>query len=172
MGNYIMLDGEIIILDEQKAALLRLGRSLGPEKVEEEKKGPFEKVNSNSTYFYINDYGIVEEDYDTYPEDEYRRKVANYCADKSLMIQRALHETLNRLLWRFSMENGEGENLWDCNNRHYEICYTTSTKELHAYAVSSTRDLGSIHFHSYQLAQQAIDEIIKPFMKEHPEFVW
>lgn len=40
MGNYIMLDGEIIILDEQKAALLKLGRSIGPKKVEEKKKGP------------------------------------------------------------------------------------------------------------------------------------
>lgn len=172
MENYIMLDGEIVILDEQKAALLRLGRSIGPEKVEEEKKGPFEKVNSNSTYFYINDYGILEEDYDTYPEDEYRREVANYCTDKGLMIQRALHETLNRLLWRFSMENGEGENLWDCCNTHYEIYWSYDLASFNICCNVTTKSPASVYFPTRELANQAIDEIIIPFIEKHPEFVW
>lgn len=29
-----------------------------------------------------------------------------------------------------------------------------------------------IHFHIYEIAQRAIDEIVKPFMKEHPECIW
>lgn len=172
MENYIMLDGEIIILDEQKAALLRLGRNIGPKNVEEDKKGPFEKVNSNSTYFYINDYGIIEEDYDTYPEDEYRREVANYYTDKSLMIQRALHETLNRLLWRFSMENGEGENPFDCNNAHYRIYWSYDHKSFDICCSRTIKSSDSVYFPTKELANQAIDKIIKPFMKEHPEFVW
>lgn len=172
MENYIMLDGEMILLDEQKAAILRLGRSIGPEKVEEEKKGPFEKVNSNSTYFYINDYGILEEDYDTYPEDEYRREVANYCTDKGLMIQRALHETLNRLLWRFSMENGEGENLWDCCNTHYEIYWSYDLASFNICCNATTKSPGSVYFPTKELANKAIDEIIIPFIEEHPEFVY
>ena len=132
----------------------------------------FERVNSNSTYFYINDYGIVEEDFSTYSEDEYRHEVANYCADKGLMIQRALYETLNRLLWRFSMENGEGENTWDGRNKHYELCYCPEDKDLHTYPMHSYKVPGSIYFPSEELARRAIDKIIKPFMKEHPEFVW
>ena len=30
----------------------------------------------------------------------------------------------------------------------------------------------TVYFYSREIAGKAIDEIIKPFMKEHPEFVW
>ena len=31
---------------------------------------------------------------------------------------------------------------------------------------------GCIYFYSKSIAQKAIEEIIRPFMKEHPDFIW
>ena len=86
MENYIMLEGNKIPLTDEQVKMLKDSKK--PEKIE---KSPFERVDSNSTYFYIDDCGIVEEEnVNCYLEDQYRHKVANYCTDKSLMMQRAL----------------------------------------------------------------------------------
>ena len=167
MENYIMLEGNKIPLTDEQVKMLIDSKK--PEKIE---NSPFEKVDSNSTYFYIDDCGIVDEDFNCYPDDKYRYKVANYCANKSLMIQRALHETLNRLLWRFSMENGEGENPFDCNNAHYGIYWSYDHKSFDICCSRTIKSSDSVYFPTKELANQAIDKIIKPFMKEHPEFVW
>lgn len=167
MENYIMLEGNKIPLTDEQVKMLRYSKK--PEKIE---NSPFEKVDSNSTYFYIDDCGIVDEDFNCYPDDKYRHKVANYCTDKSLMMQRALHETLNRLLWRFSMENGEGENSFDCNNAHYGIYWSYDHKSFDICCSRTIKSSDSVYFPTKELANQAIDKIIKPFMKEHPEFVW
>ena len=31
---------------------------------------------------------------------------------------------------------------------------------------------GVVYFPSYEIAERALEEIVKPFIKEHPEFVW
>ena len=168
MENYIMLDGNKIPLTDEQVKMLRDSKK--PEKIE---KSPFERVDSNSTYFYIDDCGIVEEEnVNCYLEDQYRHKVANYCTDKSLMIQRALHETLNRLLWRFSMENGEGENLWNCCNTHYEIYWSYDLASFNISCNVTVKSPTSIYFPTKEIANKAIDEIVIPFMEANPDFVY
>lgn len=166
MDNYIMLEGKKIPLTDEQVNILK-------GTIEQPKKSPFERVYHGSRYYLIHSDGEVCPDVDFQsPTDDHCYEVANYCTDETLMKQRALHETLNRLLWRFSIENGEGENPWDNEHRHYEICYITVTEHLESYAVTDVKGLGAIHFPSKELAQRAIDEIIKPFMKDHPDFVW
>ena len=168
MENYIMLEGNKIPLTDEQVKMLRDSKK--PEKIE---KSPFERVDSNSTYFYIDDCGIVEEEnVNCYLEDQYRHKVANYCTDKSLMIQRALHETLNRLLWRFSMENGEGENLWNCCNAHYEIYWSYDLASFNISCNVTVKSPTSIYFPTKEIANKAIDEIVIPFMEANPDFVY
>lgn len=168
MENYIMLEGNKIPLTDEQVKILRDSKK--PEKIE---KSPFERVDSNSTYFYIDDCGIVEEEnVNCYLEDQYRHKVANYCTDKSLMIQRALHETLNRLLWRFSMENGEGENLWNCCNTHYEIYWSYDLASFNISCNVTVKSPTSIYFPTKEIANKAIDEIVIPFMEANPDFVY
>lgn len=168
MENYIMLEGNKIPLTDEQVKMLRDSKK--PEKIE---KSPFERVDSNSTYFYIDDCGIVEEEnVNCYLEDQYRHKVANYCTDKSLMIQRALHETLNRLLWRFSMENGEGENLWNCCNSHYEIYWSYDLASFNISCNVTVKSPTSIYFPTKEIANKAIDEIVIPFMEANPDFVY
>ena len=167
MENYIMLEGNKIPLTDEQVKMLRDSKK--SEKIE---KSPFERVDSNSTYFYIDDCGIVDEDFNCYPDDKYRHKVANYCTDKSLMIQRALHETLNRLLWRFSMENGEGENLWNCCNTHYEIYWSYDLASFNISCNVTVKSPTSIYFPTKEIANKAIDEIVIPFMEANPDFVY
>lgn len=168
MENYIMLEGNKIPLTDEQVKMLRDYKK--PEKIE---KSPFERVDSNSKYFYIDDCGIVEEEnVNCYLEDQYRHKVANYCTDKSLMIQRALHETLNRLLWRFSMENGEGENLWNCCNTHYEIYWSYDLASFNISCNVTVKSPTSIYFPTKEIANKAIDEIVIPFMEANPDFVY
>ena len=31
---------------------------------------------------------------------------------------------------------------------------------------------GTVYFSTKEKAEQAIEEVVKPFMKEHPDFVW
>ena len=168
MENYIMLEGNKIPLTDEQVKMLKDSKK--PEKIE---KSPFERVDSNSTYFYIDDCGIVEEEnVNCYLEDQYRHKVANYCTDKSLMIQHALHETLNRLLWRFSMENGEGENLWNCCNTHYEIYWSYDLASFNISCNVTVKSPTSIYFPTKEIANKAIDEIVIPFMEANPDFVY
>ena len=168
MENYIMLEGNKIPLTDEQVKMLRDSKK--PEKIE---NSQFEKVDSNSKYFYIDDCGIVEEEnVNCYLEDQYRHKVANYCTDKSLMIQRALHETLNRLLWRFSMENGEGENLWNCCNTHYEIYWSYDLASFNISCNVTVKSPTSIYFPTKEIANKAIDEIVIPFMEANPDFVY
>ena len=47
--------------------------------------------------------------------DDLRYGNANYCSNKDLMMKRADYETLERILWRFSEENG--------GRGAYFICY-------------------------------------------------
>ena len=96
---------------------------------------------------------------------------ANYCTDKNLMKQRALHETLSRLLWRYSMEHDGDKIDWDSPAQKKYLPYY----DLHAnkYCVDCTtwRKYHSAYFHTYEAAENAINDIIKPFMAEHLDFI-
>lgn len=138
-----------------------------------EKETPFTQVYDKDYYFIRSDGCVeVENESNSFCDDEHH-KVANYCADRELMCQRALHETLNRLLWRFSLENG-GDNEWDGIACHWYITLQDGVgeKKLGVEWTSQWHHQGVVFFSSIRAAERAIDEIIKPFMKEHPDFVW
>jgi len=165
MDNYIMIDGKKIPLTDEQVKMLK--------DTEEAKKSPFERLKCAERYYFIDAKGDVGSTDDFYADaDNDLYSVANYCTDKELMEQRALHETLNRLLWRFSMENGEEENKWDCKNDHYEMYWSCSSESFEVCRSSHAKSLHSVYFPTKKLAQCAIDEIIKPFIEEHPDFVW
>ena len=167
MKNYIMFEGKKIPLTDEQIEMLR-----GTKKPVEVKKNLFERAYDKG-YYFIQYNGAVEYDFDRGSVgDDLCFAIANYCTDKKLMKQRALHETLNRLLWRFSMENGEGENKWDCEHSHWVIKYVHDSGVFCTSWTTVVHQAGAIYFSTDELACRAIEEIIKPFMKEHPEFVW
>ena len=158
----LLVDGREVKLTEEQIKVLF------PEK----KKSPFERAKQGEKYYVIFESGEI----DALTErgdgaDICYFNVANYCTDKKLMEQRALHETLDRLLWRYSCENGGLENEWDGKSVHYGILYDSESHRYNTFWDSkSKRDC--IYFPSRDVAFGAIEEIIEPFAKEHPDFVW
>lgn len=163
MDNYIMFEGKKIPLTEEQVAMLK-----------GERRSPFRRQKKGGRYYFIGGSGNVysQDDLDS-GTDCNLFEVGNYCTDKELMHQRALHETLDRLLWRFSMENGELDNPWNMLSTHYYINVNKKITGIDFIVCESNLRKGNAtYFPSKELAYRAIDEIIKPFMKKHKDFVW
>lgn len=167
MKNYIMLDGRKFEINEKNSLLLRV--TVGEEIKEKE---PLFARMYDKEYYFIRSDGRVEikTESNSFCDVE-RHKVANYCADRELMCQRALHETLNRLLWRFSEMHG-GDVSWDGDNDHAYIIYDKINNEYSFSYCDRIKTQGTIYFPSAKCAQEAIETIVKPFVAEHPDFVW
>ena len=86
MENYIVINGKKAELTEEQLKALGIKIDL------------FELELCK--YFYIDFYGeVIEDDSNfNYLASVSKHKIANYCKDENIMKQRALHETLNRLL--------------------------------------------------------------------------
>ena len=164
-NNYISINEKKIPLTDEQVEQIKSAGIV--------KDNPFERVAKKMNHYYINFAGIVEsvtDDYDI--DDDACYQNANYCTDRKLMEQRALHETLNRLLWRFSMTHGGDEIEWgNLTDKYFTYFDYTSSK----YQITATHDFRSfseVYFKDEKTVCLAVKEIVKPFMKEHPEFVW
>lgn len=168
MENYLMLDGKKYELSPELANALR--SCVEPEP---EEKSPFER-RENSQYCHIDTRGKVVDIYRDLHDnmDNALFSVANYCTDKALMEQRAMHETLNRLLWRYSEEHG-GDNPWDGFNDHWVIITVDGDmQKIGTNFFNSSKLFGVTYFCDKETADAAIEEIVKPFLAAHPDFVW
>ena len=162
MENYICINGKKAELTEEQL------KALG---IELPKKSPFERVEKGEKYYCIEALGNVcsyTEDY--YGIDTQAYDIANYCTDKSIMEQRALHETLNRLLWRYSMEHDGDKINWDNYVCNYRIARHRSNGKFFVDFNDGSQDVCAVYFYTKEIALNAIEEIVKPFMKAHPEF--
>ncbi len=174
MENYIVINGKKTELTEEQL------KQLGIE-VEKKRNNPFNsKLECEDKYYYIRDDGIISKE--SYiescdEEDEYYIKkyinIVNSFNDKNFAQQVYLHELLNRKLLKYAWDNEAEDCEWgkDGTNPHYYI-YFDSTKghfvvEAHHFCHSQ-----NIYFSSEKVAKQAIEDVVKPFMKEYPEFVW
>lgn len=164
-NNYISINGKKIPLTDEQVEQIKSAGIV--------KDNPFERVAKKMNHYYINFAGIVESVMDDYDiDDDACYQNANYCTDRKLMEQRALHETLNRLLWRFSMMHGGDEIEWGEDTDKYYISYAHRDDCFYVKSNENTQNTTAIYFKDWQAAKQAIEEIIKPFLKQHPEFVW
>ena len=160
----LTIDGkEIQLTDEQ---LKMLG-------IEPKKKNPFDRVTEDEVYFQI---GI---DGDVFPLYEYGTTAdedsvlcVNYFNDKQFAKQVALHQLLHRKLLKFAYDNEcEDTAEWNEINAHWCIYMDTRSNRWDVtYYVSMKFD--DVYFSSEKGAKRAIEEVVEPFMKEHPEFVW
>lgn len=156
MFNYVIIEGQKFVLDaEQSKKVLRFvqNANLG---------SSFLRAKPNKNYFYIGSTGTLVFETEGYGGDGERFAVANYCTDKDLMEQRAFHETLSRLLWRFSESNG--------GRGPYSIGKDHAGGNL--YVVGISYDYLDATFVSTEVAQRAIDEVVDPFIKANPDFKW
>lgn len=163
MENYIVINGKKAELTEDQL------KALG---IVTEKKNPFTRCKVGEVYYLITTGGNVDDLREMKDSDDNRYyDIANYCTDQNLMQQRAWHETLNRLLWRYSMKH-DGEKIdWNDDKWKYIIYYDRGCCTFKA-DMYRTSNYNSIWFYTREIAENAIKEIIEPFMAEHPDFVW
>jgi len=170
--NKIILDGKEYELSAELVEKIKAEVAL-QEMARQVSENPFERMRSDD-YHFITAEGCVFTGCETGTiADDERYSAANYCRDKGMMEQRALHETLNRLLWRYSEEHG-GDNAWNSQNPQ-DHCYIYLHTQNSALCVSYNDAHcveGVVYFKDKATAEAAIEEVVKPFMAAHPEFVW
>lgn len=152
MDNYVFVNGQKFELTKEQVRLLGF----------EVPERHFDRAEPRRIYYYISETGAVKSAYEI--EDCFNKQcfdTANYCTDKGMLEQRALHETLSRLLWRFSEQNG--------GNGQYSIAKTDSGN--FRVLICNNKYLDPT-FTDTETAKRAITEIIEPFMADHPDFVW
>ena len=164
MENYIVINGRKAELTEEQL------KALG---IETEKKSPFSRKNGQEYHIINNDgYIWVAKDLSAIT-DQQRYDIANYCTDKELLQQQAYRETLNRLLWRYSMEHDGNKIDWNDRIRtKFSIRYDFDDKIFTVGAHFNFRQFGTVFFYTKEIAENAIEEIVQPFMGEHPDFKW
>lgn len=165
MENYICIRGQVAELTHEQLKLLG---------IEVKEKSPFDRVERHDTFYCIGHCGKVELIHECNDNiDNILYSIANYCTDKALMEQRALHETLNRLLWRYSMEHDGDKMDWSNKNKYkYKLLFDHEDNKVVVDFNRILSGIGVVHFYTKEIAQNAIKEIVEPFMKEHPEFKW
>ena len=163
----LTIDGEEVRLTEEQLRLL----GIEPEK---KRKNPFEEPRFSQDYYFTNECGIGK--YFYYDKNDYDygklRNAANVFTDETFAEQVALHQLLYRKLLKFAYDNGfEDTKKWELYNRHWRIYYDHIDNDFAIIEDTSAQNQ-CVYFSTGVGAKRAIEEVVKPFMKEHPEFVW
>ena len=148
--------------------------------VEKSKKkplNPFERVDKNKNYYCVSYDSRVDtcEEHNNWTDNK-SFNCHNYFNNKEFAERQALRELLNRKLMKFSYENGGADIKYPPEG--YTICveYSKNTDEnsdkLKIGVNYSMTDILTPVFVSGEVAERAIDEVVKPFLKEHPDFKW
>lgn len=160
--NYAVINGKRIELTDKQVKMLEI-----------KGKNPFERVTKGNVYYKITGYGNV----DNYREDGDSTDQAlydgvNYFTDESVAQQVALHQLLYRKLLKFAYDNGCEDSEWNGENDHWLIFYDSDEKDFCVDSNDGFKTQGAVYFSNMDVAERAIKEVVEPFMKEHPEFVW
>ena len=167
MDNYICIDGVKVLLNDSQISEMRAIL----EKRETKKDSPFKRQKYGDEYYFINSIGEVGSSCDfTYDYDLTRYNNANYCIDEELLDQRALEEILARRLWRYSMEHGGDKIDWSSNKSKYIIYYNAENGLFYTTNNVISQAINTTYFIDRKTAVDAIEMVIKPFMKEYPSF--
>ncbi len=162
----LTIDGKEVKLTDEQLKILGI-------EIEEKRKNPFERVKPNERYHYVTSDGVIDEYIDANDAtDTLLYKISNYFNDEAFAEQVALYQLLYRKLLKFAYDNeAEDAAEWDGENPHWCIYYDNSRKKFD----TTWQDLvqySHVYFSTREGAERAIKEVVKPFVKEHPDFVW
>lgn len=167
MDNYIMINGKKLELTEEQL------KQLGIE-VDEKRNSPFDRVSRSESYYFIHSSDNVNCAIEDCPEvDHHYFDNANYFNDTDFANQVMLHQQLYRKLLKYAYDNNAEDREWDKANvnSHYFI-YFDSAKGHFVVGDNHYCHSQSIYFSSENVAKQAIQDVVEPFLAEHPEFIW
>ena len=162
----LTIDGKEVRLTEEQLRLL----GIEPEK---KRKNPFERVTEDEVYFQIGIDGDVFSlyEYGT-TSDEDSVLCVNYFNDEAFAKQVALHQLLYRKLLKYAYDNEFEDEEWNGTNMHAYIIYNFTRKDYDIRWTRSEKEPGTVYFKTPTRATAALNEVVMPFVKEHPDFVW
>lgn len=164
MDTYLVVNGKKVVLTAEQLNALGLTKN---------RNNPFERVAEGKMYYYVNKNGKV----DNFGEsgdlsDDNLKNASNYFNDKDFAVQVALHQLLYRKLLEFAYSNGyEDTAEWDDNNSHWSIRYSTDAEVFEANDNYCFKHQ-DVYFSSEEAAERAIKEVVEPFVRKYPKFVW
>lgn len=163
MDNYAVINGKLVELTDEQVKALGV----------ETRNNPFDRVAKGETYSFVGSYGYaVSCNDDRLPCDNNSFACHNYFNDKDFANQVALHQLLYRKLLKFAYDNGcEDTAEWDGETEHWCIYYGCRSEQFNTTSHTCANHF-AVYFSSDEAAEQAIKEVVEPFMKEHPDFVW
>lgn len=167
MENYIVINGKKAELTKEQL------KQLGIE-VEEKRNSPFDRVSGSESYYFISAEDNIDITSEAYIEvDQLYFDSANYFNDTDFANQVMLHQQLYRKLLKYAYDNeAEDCSEWDCENLHYHIIFSNRIDKFFVGYDDSNKYSNIVYFSNSEVAEQAIEDVVKPFIKEHPEFVW
>lgn len=160
----LTIDGKEVKLTNEQLRLLEIKGKWS---------NPFSRVEKDKVFYSTSGNGevlsFIEDG--NYADDELE-KCANYFNNKKVATQIALHQLLSRKLLKFAYENEYNDDAdWNVRNIHWGIYYDYE-KRVFDSDCHGLHKFDGVWFSSKDGADHAIKEVIKPFMKEHPDFVW
>lgn len=155
--NYIVINGKKAELTEEQL------KALG---IEAEPENPFAGMG-RLVYTIIEPGGV-----DKVLNSHSLRENGLAFKDMDFAKQVALHQLLYRKLLKYAYDtNTIDRSEWNGNNEHFTIVRNDSG----FYGVRVWRMekmMNAIYFDTEKHAIKAIDDVILPFEKQHPKFVW
>ena len=124
-------------------------------------------------YYYINECGVINSDLDLDTDvDNALYANFNYFLNFYEAKQIQLHQLLYRKLFKYAQKYKAEDCEWDNDhNRHYYIYFDY---KFNKFMVTSTTLYKNfcVYFSNEKVAEQAIEDIIKPFVKRYTDFTW
>ena len=160
----LTIDGKEVQLTEEQLRLLG---------IEPKKKNPFDRVGNGDRFFAIDNMNGIQTCTEmSYARDEAYYNGINYFNDKKFAKQVALHQLLYRKLLKYSYDNEFEDEEWNGTNMHAYIIYNFTRKNYDIRWTRDEKEPGTVYFKTPTRATAALNEVVMPFVKEHPEFVW
>lgn len=162
----LTIDGKEIQLTDEQLKML----GIEPEK---KRKNPFERVAEGEYYYCIKSVGGIDhfkDRRDNFDNAVYRG--SNYFNDEQLANQVALHQLLYRKLLKYTYSNEFEDEEWNGTNMHAYIIYNFTRKDYDIRWTRDEKEPGTVYFKTPTRATAALNEVVMPFVKEHPDFVW
>ena len=162
--NLLRFENSQSIIDALEVAVEAIKNKEDSEKLN---KNPFDRVNNNELYYLLDSDDIVTEiieENEAFDDKQYG--CSNYFNDKKFAEQVMLHQLLYRKLLKFKFERDNPIT----RDRYFYISKDKSVRvEISDF---KNKNCNCVYFNSLATANLAIENIVKPFLKEHPDFIW
>lgn len=104
-------------------------------------------------------------------KDKFYEVDADCYVNRNILQQQTYHETLNRLLWHHSMEHDGDKIDWEDYHQYKWYIYRMASPKCYGITYDQfSQNLGMVYFYSREAAELALEEVVLPFLMEHPDF--